>query len=112
MKTLNQQIALDFLQHFCQGNIQELSKLLDEDFSFRGPFIELNSKEDYIASLTEDPPKDFGIEILTSFEEENEVGLFYTFSKPNVSTPMAQYFKFNDGKISESLLIFDARALN
>jgi len=108
----NQQTALNFLENFCLGKIEKLENLLHDDFTFSGPFIEFDSKVGYIASLKEDPPKDFSIELIGSFEEKDSVGLFYNFSKPGVSTPMAQYFQFNDGKICESLLIFDTRVFN
>jgi len=108
----NKQTAIDFLELFCQGEIEKLEKLLHDDFSFSGPYIAFDSKEGYISSLMEDPPKGFNIEILKSFDEGDEVGIFYDFSKPNIDTPMAQYFKFKDGKITESLLVFDTRIFN
>jgi len=105
-----QETALEFLKYFCEGDIEQLSALLDDDFQFKGPLIECDSKESYIASLEEDPPKDISIELSKIFENEGEVCLLYSLTKPKVTTPMAQYFRFNDGKITETLLIFDSGA--
>jgi len=102
--------ATEFLTCFCDGNIDGLSSLLDEEFRFKGPFIECTSKDSYIDSLRNDPPINCQIEILKTFENGEEVGIFYIFKKLNVNTPMAQYFKFYDDKIIETLLVFDSRA--
>ncbi len=102
--------ATEFLTCFCNGDIEGLSSLLSEEFRFKGPFIECTSKESYIDSLHEDPPINCQIEILKTFENGEEVGIFYTFNKPNVNTLMAQYFKFNNDKIIETLLVFDSGA--
>jgi len=53
---------------------------------------------------------DCQIEVVKTFENGEEVGIFYTFNKPNISTPMAQYFKFDEDKIIETLLVFDSGA--
>jgi hypothetical protein len=105
------QTAIDYLENFCKGKIQELAKLIHDDFTFSGPFISFDSKEGYLNSLQDDLPKNYAVEILSSFADNDEVALIYNFSKPGVSTPMAQYFKFKDGKICASLLIFDTRVL-
>ena len=102
-------IAIQYLEHFCKGETEALAALIHDDFSFSGPFISFDSKEGYIASLMEDPPRNYSIEILNAFAEGDDVALFYNFSKPGISTPMAQVFKFNNDKICASLLIFDTR---
>ena len=102
-------IALSYLDHFCRAEIEELSELIHDDFHFSGPFIEVDSKESYLLSLKDDPPKNFSVEILKSFEDADGVCLIYDFAKPGVLTPMAQYFKFKEDKVTESLLIFDSR---
>jgi len=103
------QAAIDYLNYFCQGKVQDLAKMIHDDFTFNGPFISFDSKDGYLSSLSDDAPRNYAVEILSSFAEGEEVALFYDFSKPGVSTPMAQYFKFRDGKICATLLIFDTR---
>jgi len=106
-----QEKAYQFLTYFCEGDIDRLSALLTEDFCFKGPFIECTSREEYIASLKETPTENCQIELLKSFEGQKEACLIYTLMKPGISTPMAQYFRFNDeGKIAETLLVFDTAA--
>ena len=81
-----------------------------DDFSFSGPFYQFDSAEGYIESLQSDPPNGFQYEIIRSFEDESSACLIYRFSKPGVSTPMAQWFEMKDGKIRKILLIFDSGA--
>ncbi len=100
--------VLEFLACFCNGDVDSLSALLAEEFCFKGPFIECTSKEAYISALNEDPPIDCQIEVVKLFEDGEDVGIFYTFKKSDVTTPMAQFFKFNEGKIAETLLVFDS----
>jgi hypothetical protein len=80
------------------------------NFRFCEPFYTFNSAEDYINALKSDPPKNFKYKIIASFEGKSSACLIYHFSKPGVNTPMAQFFKISDGKISEILLIFDTNA--
>lgn len=102
-----QEIALEFLSYFCSGDLESMSDLLDDDFHFKGPLVECHSKEAYIDSLNDNPPIDCNIEVIKTFEDGDETCILYTFNKPNITTPMAQYFKFHKDKITETLLIFD-----
>lgn len=105
------QLALKYMEIFFSGeNIEELSQLLTNDFSFSGPFYKFDSAEDYIESLQSDPPEGFEYEIIRSFESKSSACLFYQFTKRGVSTPMAQMFEVSNGKISKVLLIFDTAA--
>jgi hypothetical protein len=104
------QLAKNYLDILFYGkNLDELKEIFASNFRFRGPFYTFDSAEDYINTLKSDPPKDFKYKIIASFEDKSSVCLIYQFLKPGVKTPMAQFFKISNGKISEILLIFDTR---
>ena len=102
------ELALKYMEIFFSGeNIEELRPLFAEDFTFRGPLYEFNSAQDYIHSLKLDPPRGFTYEIIGSFENSSSARLVYRFTKPGVSTLMAQLFEVSDDKINKIVLVFD-----
>ncbi|MEE8462361.1 MAG: nuclear transport factor 2 family protein [Acidobacteriota bacterium] len=106
------ELALKYMEiFFCGEDIDELSHLFAEDLTFRGPLYETNSAQDYINSLKSDPPRGFAYEIIGSFEDSSSARLVYRFTKPGVSTLMAQLFEVRDDKISKIVLVFDTGAL-
>ena len=86
----------------------ELASLFCEDLVFRGPLFSFDTAGDYIESLKSAPPEGFSYEIIRSFESESAACVVYQFSKPGISTPMAQLFETRDGRISRIVLIFDS----
>ncbi len=106
------ELALKYMEIFFSGeDIEELSHLFAEDLTFRDPLYEFNSAQDYINSLKSDPPRGFAYEIIGSFEDSSSARLVYRFTKPGVSTLMAQLFEVRDDKISKIVLVFDTGAL-
>jgi hypothetical protein len=92
---------------FSGENFSELRHILAPDLSFMGPFYTFRSAEDYIASLEDNPPVGSVYDLLGSFESESAACLMYRFTKPGVSTTMAQLFEVEDGRIQRILLVFD-----
>ena len=106
------ELALKYMEIFFSGeDTEELSQLFAEDLTFRGPLYEFNSAQDYINSLKTDPPRGVAYEIIGSFEDSSSARLVYRFTKPGVSTLMAQLFEVRDDKISKIVLVFDTGAL-
>ncbi len=106
------ELALKYMEIFFSGeDIEQLSHLFVEDLTFRGPLYEFNSAQDYINSLKSEPPRGFAYEIIGSFEDSSSARLVYRFTKPGVSTLMAQLFEVSDDKISKIVLVFDTGAL-
>lgn len=97
---------------FAGERFSGLERLLAPDLSFTGPFLSFESAEAYIASLEADPPVDCAYELLGTFESESAACLLYRFTKPGVSTPMAQLFEVADGRIRKILLVFDTGAFD
>jgi len=108
MKPLD--LAKRYMENFYSGQkIDDLRSLLSDEFTFKGPFVECHSADEYIASLKCDPPRGCRYVVLHEFETESSACLIYQFSKPGINTPMAQVFSIRDGTISGIRLIFDAR---
>lgn len=107
------ELALRYMEIFFSGeNLEQLKDLFAEDLTFRGPLYEFNSAKDYIDSLKSDPPQGFGYEIISSFEDSSSARLVYRFTKPGVSTLMAQLFEVSDDKIRKIVLVFDPSVLS
>lgn len=104
------ELALKYMEVFFSGkNLDELKSLLADDFSFTGPFYQFSSAENYINSLKEDPPREMKYKIIKLFEDENSACIVYQFTKENVSTPMAQLFETENGRLKKIVLIFDGK---
>lgn len=100
--------ALRYMDLFyTENDLEQLSDLFAKDLMFEGPFYKVESAEDYLDSLRDAPPKDMTPKILKAFADDSSACLIYQFSKAGISTPMAQLFEVEDGKITKIVLIFD-----
>ena len=91
-------------------SLDSLMSLFSQDFSFKGPYWEYNTAKEYIESLKSDPPCELAYKIINAYENDTSACLLYQFLKPGISTPMAQMFGVNNGKIARILLVFDTAA--
>ncbi len=104
------ELASKYLEIFFSGkNLDDLKNLFADNLTFNGPFYKFSSADDYINSLKKDPPKGMKHEIIKSFEDKNSACVIYKFKKGNVSTPMAQLFETENGKLSKMVLIFNSK---
>ncbi len=85
-----QNIALEFLKCFCSGNINALRTLLSEDFQFKGPFLQSNSRDEYITVLEKDKPEKCDFSVLKVFEDDEGVCIFYEYIKQESTVTIAQ----------------------
>jgi len=102
------ELALKYLEIFFSGkNLDDLKYMFADNLIFNGPLYKFSSADDYINLLKKDPPKGMKYKIIKSFEDKNSACVIYQFTKENVSTPMAQLFETENGKLSKILLIFN-----
>ena len=105
------QLAAKYMEIvFGGGPYDMLAEILADDCTFSGPFYSFDSAEAYIESLNADPPSGFEYELVRAFEDEQSACLIYQFSKPGVTTVMAQMFEVAGGKIQKIVLVFDREA--
>jgi len=102
-------MSLEFLGRFCAGDIDGLEALLAGDLRFTGPFHTCASASEYLQGLRQDPPESCGFRALSVTEGPQAVAIFYEYQRPDRVLPIAQLFRFSNGKIAEGLLVFDGR---
>lgn len=95
---------------FSGADVDALHPLLTDDFTFRGPLYRFDSAAQYIEAMASDPLKDASYRILREFGGEDAACLVYEFTKPGVTTVMAQLFEVRDGRVAAVLLLFDSAA--
>ncbi len=105
----NREVAVEYLEHFCGGNVDGIASLLADDLDFKGPFHQFSSSVDYLQRLRDAPPAQVAYRVLGVTEGENSVSIYYDYQKERGALTVAQLFGFRDGKISSILLVFDTR---
>ncbi len=108
----NQAVVEKFLSGFNDpSKIQESLSLLSDDYKFKNPMVQLQSKAEFIALAQEMAKVLTRVNIIRSSENGDWVATFYEFksSIPGLESNMAsEWFKVKDGLIQESHLIYDA----
>ncbi|MEM7552109.1 MAG: nuclear transport factor 2 family protein [Bacteroidota bacterium] len=107
----NREIVTKFLNGFNNPEqIQESLALLSDDYSFKNPMVELNSKEEFMVLAKQISAIITEIEIINIAENGNWIAVFYDFGssveglESNVGT---EWFRVEGGLIKESNLIYD-----
>lgn len=108
----NQEIVEKFLSGFNNPEkIQESLALLANDYKFKNPMVQLNSKAEFIALAQEMGAILTGVKLISSAENGDWVATYYEFksSIPGLESNMgSEWFRLKDGLIQESHLIYDA----
>lgn len=102
-------LSLEFLDAFCNGEIDRLEALLAEDLRFEGPLLQSNHRAAYLERLHADPPGEASYEIRDLIESHESVALLYDYRTKSGTTLIAQWNRFRGRRISEIVLVFDAR---
>ena len=107
----NQEIVTKFLNGFNNpGEIQESLALLADDYRFKNPMVELNSKVEFIALAEQIGAVITGIEIINIAEKGKWIAVFYDFKSSVKGLELntgTEWFRIEDGFIKESNLIYD-----
>ena len=108
----NQQIIETFLAGFNDpSRIQASLALLAENYHFKNPMVDLQSKAEFIALAQEMGKVLTGVDVIRYAEDGEWVAAFYTFKSaiPGLESNLAtEWFRVKDGIIQESHLIYDA----
>jgi hypothetical protein len=100
-------LARAFVECFCKADIEGLDSLLSIQFELKGPLFEFDSKQDYLDSLHGNLEADPEAEIFSVIGSADEATAFYTY-RGNL---IGQLFRCNEGKICETVLVFDTKKL-
>ncbi|WP_437397923.1 hypothetical protein [Flagellimonas lutimaris] len=108
----NQEIVIKFLSGFNNPEmIEDSLSLLDDDYKFKNPMVELGSKKEFIALAREIGAVLTNLNIMYTAQNGEWVAAYYEFrsSLPGVESNMAsEWFRVENGIIKESHLIYDA----
>ena len=108
----NQEIVVTFLNGFNSPEKLQVSlDLLADDYKFKDPIMEHNSKKEFVQAAKELAKVLTDVNVLRTAENGNWVGAFYEFksSIPGLeSNHASEWFRVENGVIRESQLIFDA----
>jgi len=109
MRLRPSQLAEQYIQAFCAGDLEALRDILADDLSFRGPLFEFSSAAAYLESLEEHPLARSDYRILSVLEDGQSAAVFWEYQKSDTSLLLAQLFKSDGERISEIVLVFDPR---
>lgn len=107
-KSTKRDTAIEYLTHFCNGDINGVESTLGPAFSLTGPLFEFRSRAEYISSLRNDPPEPATLELIHVSESSDTVLVYYAYGKSTGTITIAQLFKFKGDKIVNTLLVFDS----
>ena len=102
------QIVQDYHRAWTSGDVDHAMTRIDDDIVCRAPGIDLNGKDAYRAFIAGFAPALTGIGDIAEFADGDRVALFY-YPRTTATTtaPAAECFTVRDGRIAESVLIFD-----
>ena len=101
-------VVTKYHRAWTSGDIDGAMSCVADDISCRAPGGDLAGKDAYRGFIGGFAPMLTGIGDIAEFAEGNRVALFYYPETAVTSTaPAAEFFTVTDGKISESVLIFD-----
>lgn len=101
-------IAASYHQAWTTGGIETAMSYIADDITCRAPGVNLNGKQAYQSFIAAFAPNLTGIGDIAEFTDGNRVALFYYPQTATTdTTPAAECFTVRDGKIADSVLIFD-----
>lgn len=104
------EIVLTFQQAIGKKDFQAARTLLQGTLEFRGPIHTCHKADDYLHAMQKLSAIVEGVDILSVFEEGNDVGLFCDLKTKTFGTSfVGERCKVNDGKIGSVRVVFDAR---
>jgi uncharacterized protein (TIGR02246 family) len=102
------QIVQEYQRAWTSGDVEGAMNLVADDVTCRAPGQDLAGKDAYRAFIAGFAPRLTGIVDIADFADGDRVALFY-YPQTAVTdtTPAAECFTVRDGKIAETVLIFD-----
>jgi len=91
----NKSTALEFINAFCETDLEALESLLSEDLQFVGSFFQFNTREEYINSLKNGALEKSHYALISVTDNPDHVAVFYKYIKPESELSVAQLFTSN-----------------
>ncbi len=100
--------VMSYHQAWTTGDIKTAMSYVADDITCRAPGVDLDSKQAYQAFIAGFAPTLTGIGDIANFTNGDRVALFYYPQTAATSiAPAAECFTVRNGKIIDSILIFD-----
>jgi ketosteroid isomerase-like protein len=107
-ETTASEIVQEYHRAWTGGDVERAMTFVADDVRCRAPGQDLVGKEAYRAFLAGFAPRLTGIAHIATFADGDRVALFYyPQTAITQTTPAAECFTVRDGKIVDSVLIFD-----
>jgi ketosteroid isomerase-like protein len=107
-ETTASEIVQAYHRAWTGGDVERAMTFVADDVRCQAPGQDLVGKEEYAAFLAGFAPRLTGIADIATFAEGDRVALFYyPQTAVTQTTPAAECFTVRDGKIVDSVLIFD-----
>ncbi|UNX55426.1 nuclear transport factor 2 family protein [Georgenia sp. TF02-10] len=101
-------VVQDYHRAWTSGDVDRAMTRVADDITCRAPGADLTGKAAYRAFIAGFAPALTGLADIASFADGDRVALFYYPETAATTTaPAAECFTVRDGKIAESVLIFD-----
>jgi ketosteroid isomerase-like protein len=102
------EIVKDYHQAWTSGDVDGAMAVVADDIVCRAPGRDLTGKEAYRGYIAGFAPSLTGLADIAGFADGDRVALFYYPQTAATRTaPAAECFTVRDGKIAESVLVFD-----
>lgn len=102
------QTVHDYHRAWTSGDIDRAMDRVADDIVCRAPGVDLTGKDTYRDFIAGFAPALTGLADIADFTDEDRVALFYyPQTAATTKAPAAECFTVRDGKIIESVLIFD-----
>jgi ketosteroid isomerase-like protein len=103
-----QEIVTSYHRAWTSGDVEKAMTYVADDIVCSAPGVDLNGKDAYRAYIAGFAPSLTGVGDIASFSDGDRIALFYYPRTRATSTaPAGECFTIRDGRISESVLIFD-----
>ena len=103
-----------YLNAFTSADMEGARALVAEDFSFRGPMMQVEGRDAFFEGASGLAPVVRGYELLRQWEEGDEVCSVYDFKIESPAgagaVTMSEWNTVRDGKLASAVLVFDTAA--
>lgn len=101
-------VVTQYHRAWTSGDVDTAMFYVAEDITCRAPGADLDGKDAYRDFISGFAPMLTGTREIAEFTDGDRIALFYYPQTAATSTaPAAEFFTIRDGKIAESVLIFD-----
>jgi hypothetical protein len=104
----------DYLDAFYSGDYDTARHLLADDLAFRGPFVEVNDADAFLASAQPLRAIVRGHRLIRQWQDDDQVSTLYQM---NIETPagtrsvlVSEWNTIREGRVSSASLVFDTAA--